>query len=115
MTTVPFMSTDESESRIASTARRSDSSLLPRPCSGAAASAPGSVTRRSSSARLRLIFGSSSRAIEREVNSGAPSDRQFVGLDPQLLLARQTALAASVDIHARSLEDGGDADLVVAE
>src|SRR4030081_3873641 len=66
------MSTDARALRIASTARRSSASLLPRPCSGAAASAPASVTRRSSRARLRLIFGSS--IIERsgytDVRSG---------------------------------------------
>src|SRR5437870_1067629 len=49
MTTVPFMSTVASEVRMASTARASAASLLPRPCSGAAARAPASVTRSSSS------------------------------------------------------------------
>ena len=53
------MSTLASEVRMASTALASAASLLPRPCSGAAARAPASVTRSSSSARLRLILGSS--------------------------------------------------------
>src|SRR2546429_2857329 len=53
------MSTVASEVRMASTALASAASLLPLPCSGAAARAPASVTRSSSSARLRLILGSS--------------------------------------------------------
>jgi hypothetical protein len=42
-------------------------------------------------------------------------DGQLVGLDPQLLFARQAPVAAPVDIHARALEDGGDPDLLLAE
>src|SRR6266480_1007121 len=114
MTTVPLMSTEASDSRIASTARRSAASLLPLPCSGAAASAPASVTRSSSRARLRLIFGSSITECE-TLADAAPPDRQFVRLDPQVFLARETTVAAAVDIDAGALEHGGDADLLLVQ
>src|SRR2546423_936989 len=94
MTTVPFMSTEASDSRIASTARRSAASLLPLPCSGAAARAPASVTRSSSRARLRLIFGSSITECE-TLADAAPPDRQFVRLNPQVFLAGETTVAAA--------------------
>src|SRR5665213_28103 len=64
MTTVPFMSTDASAFRIASTARPSAPILSPRPWSGAAARAPASVTRSSSSARLRSISWSNQHSLD---------------------------------------------------
>src|SRR6058998_505397 len=114
MTTVPFMSTDASDSRIASTARLSAASLLPRPWSGAAASAPASVTRSSSSARLRLVLGSSITSRE-NLTQAAAADRQLVGLDPQIFLAREPAIAAAVDVDARALEHGRDPHPLVSE
>src|SRR5256885_1188268 len=114
MTTVPLMSTEASDSRIASTARRSAASLLPLPCSGAAASAPASVTRSSSSARLRLIFGSSITECE-TLADAAPPDRQFVCLNPQVFLAGETPVAAAVDIDAGALEHRGDADPLLVQ
>src|SRR5712692_2436646 len=118
ITTVPFMSTVASDERIASTARASAAVLLPRPCRGAAASAPASVTRNSSRARLRLIFGSSiivSRRVTYGSGKAAPSDREFVRLHPELFLARQPAVSARAHVDARALEDGGDADLLALE
>src|SRR4051795_13404002 len=53
MTTTPSIRTVSSISRIASTAAPSAASLSPRPTQRAAASAPYSVTRTSSMARLR--------------------------------------------------------------
>src|SRR6478672_2472487 len=114
MTTVPFMSTVARELRIASTARASAASLLPRPWRGAAASAPASVTRSSSSARLRLIFGSSIIVDSAKGNGGlrksATSDGKFVRLHPQLFLAGQASLATLMYVNARPLEDCGDPD-----
>src|SRR6266516_167985 len=114
MTTVPLMSTEASDSRIASTARRSAASLLPLPCSGAAASAPASVTRSSSRARLRLIFGSSITECE-TLADAAPPDRQFVCLNPQVFLAGETPVAAAVDIDAGALEHGGNANPLLVQ
>src|ERR1700682_1093155 len=116
MTTVPFMSTAPSAPRIASTARASAASLLPRPCSVAAARAPASVTRRSSRARLRLIFGSSiigPSVYEAAASSAdpAPADRQLVRFDPEVDLARQAAVAIPVDIDAGTFEHCGDPHL----
>src|ERR1700687_3782694 len=117
MTTVPFMSTAARAALIASTARRSAATLLPRPCSGAAARAPASVTRSSSSARLRLILGSSIIGLpsvyEAALGSAgaAPPDRQLVGFDPEVVLARKPAVAVPVDIDARALQDGRDSHL----
>src|SRR5437764_2685538 len=53
ITTIPSIGTVSSISRIASTAAWSASSFSPRPTQRAAASAAASVTRTSSSARLR--------------------------------------------------------------
>src|SRR5688500_3780026 len=53
MTTTPFMATVSSMRRIASTAAWSAASLSPRPIQRPAPSAAASVTRTSSSARLR--------------------------------------------------------------
>src|SRR6266550_2778412 len=114
MTTVPFMSTVASEVRMASTARASAASLLPLPCSGAAARAPASVTRSSSSARLRLIFGSSITECE-TLADAAPPDRQFVCLNPQVFLAGETPVAAAVHIDAGALEHRGDADPLLVQ
>src|SRR5207249_10510027 len=108
MTTVPFMSTDASDSRIAYTARLSAASILPRPWSGAAASAPASVTRSSSSASLRLILGSSITSRD-NLTQAAAADRQRVGLDPQVYLAREPAVATAVDVDACALEQIGRA------
>src|SRR5438067_315720 len=58
ITTVPFMSTEESDSLIAWTARRSAASLFPRPCSGAAtAGFAGSGLGVGSSSRRTSTFG----------------------------------------------------------
>src|SRR5438034_278808 len=114
ITTVPRMSTEVSDSRIASTARRSAASLLPLPCSGAAARAPASVTRSSSRARLRLIFGSSITECE-TLADAAPPDRQFVCLNPQVFLAGETPVAAAVDIDAGALEHRGDANPLLVQ
>src|SRR5919108_2204031 len=116
MTTVPFMSTEASDSRIASTARWSAASLFPRPCRGAAASAPASVTRNSSSARLRLIFGSSiTESRVKESAQAAAADRQLVGLHPELLFAGEPAVPSAVDVDARPFQDRGHADLLLAQ
>src|SRR5256714_2315144 len=80
MTTTPSMCTECSRLRIASTAAWSAASLSPRPTSRAAASAAYSVTRTSSSARLR-----SSRVADRVV---APSDISGRPLDDPGRLAR---------------------------
>ncbi len=53
ITTVPSMATLSKARRIASTAAPSASFFLPRPIQRLAASAPASLTRTSSSARLR--------------------------------------------------------------
>src|SRR6266849_6542437 len=114
MTTVPRMSTSASAARIASTARASAAILLPRPCSGAAASAPASVTRKSSSARLRLVRGSINyRTVWSDIAGGsladAPApDRQFVCLYPEILLAREPAIAIPIGVDAGPLQHCGD-------
>src|SRR3989442_2128479 len=112
ITTMPFMSTVASDSRIASTARASAASLLPRPCRGAAASAPASVTRSSSSARLRLILGSSiidvPMRVTDELSQAATADRQFVCLHQKLLFARQPPVSGPVDVNACPFQDGRD-------
>src|SRR3989442_1768361 len=107
MTIVPRMSTSANAARIASTARASAAILLPRPCSGAAASAPASVTRSSSSARLRLIPPLTSDTFSR-LPDASSTDRQLVGLDPQVLLADEAALAFLAEVDAGSLQDGRD-------
>src|SRR5689334_13893457 len=57
MTTVPSMARELSARRIASTAAWSAAFSSPRPMRREAASAAASVTRTTSSARLRSIFG----------------------------------------------------------
>src|ERR1700687_4437130 len=108
------MSTAPKAPRIASTARASALSLLPRPGSGAAARAPASVTRSSSRARLRLILGSSiiwlPSVYEAATTSTYPpaADRKLVRFDPEVDLAREAAVAIPVDIDAGTLEHRGD-------
>src|SRR4051794_31167726 len=62
MTTIPSMSIEARTGRIASTAALSTSSLSPRPMKRPAAMAAASVTRTSSSARLRSGSGGRSPA-----------------------------------------------------
>ena len=63
ITTTPSMWTLSSMCRIASTAAASAASLSPRPIIRAAPSAAASVTRTSSSARLRSGLGSADAAL----------------------------------------------------
>src|SRR6478672_221224 len=115
MTTVPFMSTEARALRMASTARPSAPILSPRPCSGAAARAPASVTLSSSRARFRSISWSNQPpppvdiapgSVSESSASAAPPDWQPACLDPEVVLAGQPAIAADVLVDAGSLEHG---------
>src|ERR1041385_3856087 len=106
MTTVPFMSTDPRAERMASTARWSASFSFPRPCSGAAASAAASVTRRSSSARFRSRGGCD--ILRRRLPETAAPDRELVGVDQQVVLVGEAPVPVQGHVHARALQQGGD-------
>src|SRR5579884_1653106 len=109
MMTVPRMSTEASAVRMASTARWSASSLLPRPWRGAAASAAASVTRSSSRARLRSMGPNPISVLyTRSLSHAAAFDRQFLGLDHQKPLVGQAPHAIRGLVHAGALEDRGD-------
>ena len=72
ITTMPSISTEFSTSRMASTAARSPPTLSPRPMKRPAASAAASVTRTSSSARLR-----SGRSVMPSPSRGPIVERQL--------------------------------------
>src|SRR5438034_1050191 len=102
-------------SRMASTAAWSAASLSPRPDQRAAASAAYSVTRTSSSARLRSGAPSGASAVEAPVPvacSPAPSLTRAGPLKRAGRLARSSALGLAQ--HARGADQQGaeDADEV---
>src|SRR5258708_13804520 len=113
MTTVPRMSTDASAARMASTARWSASSLFPLPWSGAAASAAFSVTRSSSSARLRSSGGCD--ISPPRLPEPAAADRELLRIDEQVVLVGQSPLAVSGDVHARRLQHRRHRDHLAAK
>src|SRR5262249_30807845 len=103
------MSTEDSAERMASTARRSASSLLPRPCSGAAASAAASVTRSSSRARLRSMEPSdiSLRKPNPSLTRVTAPDRKHFGIDHQVLLVYELAVAGCREVDTCPLQHRG--------
>src|ERR1700733_15233650 len=87
ITTTPRIDTEFTSSRIASTAARSPPSLSPRPTQRPAAIAPASVTRTSSSARLRS--GASRRRMgDAALASRSHSDEPLALRTPDSVMRR---------------------------
>src|SRR3954463_14025197 len=99
MTTVPFMPMVEIITRMALTATPSAPFLSPRPTQRPAAMAAASVTRTSSSARLRS--GASARTSS-AAGIDVPRDTSFaIGLPPGLV--RRQPLSGAVQPHPADL------------
>src|SRR5947209_13425340 len=97
MTTTPSISIFPSERRMASTAAPSALFLSPRPIQRALARAPASVTRTSSSARLRLIS-----ADTLSVARSGRAIKRLPRLDPEFSEGRSGCYACDVPAwHAR--------------
>src|ERR1700694_3126575 len=115
ITTVPFMSTDASALRIASTARPSAASLLQRRCGQGSSLCDAQQLKREVAIDLRLFDHRLASVYEAAAVAGgltqaAAADRELVRFDPEVKLSGQPAGAGAVDVDAGPLEHGRDAD-----